>query len=168
MNERMPYRVTAVPEGEKFWYVTISGLPPSILGVTQALREKGEQDIEYMARDLVALALEVDEDSFDLEIEIKKSEGEKRRREVKKNLVTGISMASVLLAVTGCSSMTEPWNDAKIEKKDDSPAEVYSMPDGFANFATKCDRHGNRVYTTRTEGGEAMAVVSNDPSCAKR
>lgn len=76
------------------------------------------------------------------------------------------------LTLTGCASMTEPFNDAPIERKDDSPAEVYSMPDGFANVATKCDRHGNRIYTTRESGsgggGKAVAVVANDPSCAKR
>lgn len=75
--------------------------------------------------------------------------------------------ATVLLGLAGCSSFTEPFNDAPISEKDDSPAEVYSMPDGFANVASKCDRHGNRIYTTRTDGGEAMAVVPNDPSCSK-
>lgn len=73
--------------------------------------------------------------------------------------------AVVVLFATGCSSITESFNDAPISRKDDSPAEVYSMPDGYANFASKCDSHGNRVYTTRTEGGEAMAVVPSDPSC---
>ncbi|MFD7835545.1 hypothetical protein [Streptomyces sp. NPDC059761] len=71
-------------------------------------------------------------------------------------------------ALTGCSSFTEPWNDAPIEKKYDDPAEVYSMPDGFANVATKCDRHGNRIYTTRgaeSGGGKAVAVVPQDRSC---
>jgi hypothetical protein len=45
--------------------------------MTQALREKGEQDIEDMARDFVATLMEVDEKSFDLDIEIKEAEGEK-------------------------------------------------------------------------------------------
>lgn len=70
-----------------------------------------------------------------------------------------------LVALTGCSSFTEPFNDAPISQKYDDPAEVYSMPDGFANVSSKCDAHGNRMYTTRTDGGEAMAVVPNDPSC---
>ncbi|MGW7100340.1 hypothetical protein [Streptomyces sp. NPDC054838] len=73
-----------------------------------------------------------------------------------------------LASLTGCASLTEPWNDAPIEKKYDDPAEVYSMPDGFANVATKCDHHGNRIYTTRgadSGGGKAVAVVPKDPSC---
>lgn len=44
-----------------------------------------------------------------------------------------------MTALTGCASLTEPWNDAPVSTKDDSPAEIYSMPDGFANVATKCD-----------------------------
>lgn len=76
-----------------------------------------------------------------------------------------LTAATALALLTGCSSLTEPFNDAPISKKDDTPAEVYSMPDGFANVASKCDRHGNRIYTTRTDGGEAMAVVPQDPSC---
>ena len=84
-----------------------------------------------------------------------------------KKKIVALSAAGLLSlgALTGCSSFTEPYNDAPIDHKNDGPAEVYSMPDGFANFASKCDEHGNRVYTTRTDGGEAMAVVPNDPSC---
>lgn len=69
--ERKTYKVTAVPEGEKFWVVTIDGLPSTVSNVTQALREEGERHVEVMARDFISLALEVDEKSFDLDIEIK-------------------------------------------------------------------------------------------------
>lgn len=86
----------------------------------------------------------------------------------KRALVAAL-MAAALLTATGCAKMTEPWNDAKISGKDDSPAEVYSMPDGFSNFATKCDRHGNRVYVLyhgdNPYGG--VTVVPADPSCKK-
>jgi hypothetical protein len=83
-----------------------------------------------------------------------------------KKIVAASAAALLGLGVlTGCSSFTEPYNDAPVKSKNDGPAEVYSMPDGFANFASKCDSHGNRVYTTRTDGGEALAVVANDPSC---
>jgi hypothetical protein len=76
-SKRPLYTVTAVPEGEKFWVVTIGGLPPNISNTTQALREWGPQDIEVMARDFIALALEVDEHSFRLQITIKENEGDK-------------------------------------------------------------------------------------------
>lgn len=31
---------------------------------------------------------------------------------------------------------------------DDTPAEVFNMPDGFGNLATKCAGHGFRAYVT--------------------
>jgi hypothetical protein len=89
---------------------------------------------------------------------------------MKKHALWGAAIAVVLLSTAGCSKITEPWNDAKIEHKDDSPAEVYSMPDGFSNFATKCDRHGNRVYVLYHGDNPygSMTVTPNDPSCSKR
>lgn len=82
------------------------------------------------------------------------------------------TLALVMVAgaagLTGCSKLTEPWNDAPIERKYDNPAEVYSMPDGYANIATKCDAHGNRMYSTRegaNGGGKVVAVIPADPSC---
>lgn len=73
-----------------------------------------------------------------------------------------------VLGLTGCSAATEEWNDAPIEKKHDGPAEVFSMPDGFANVASKCDGHGHRIYTTRVGpgGGKDVAVVADD-ACPK-
>jgi hypothetical protein len=68
--QRKTYKVTAVPEGEKFWVVTIDGLPDGQPNVTQARIDSGEHDIEVMARDFIALLLQVDEKSFDLNIEI--------------------------------------------------------------------------------------------------
>ena len=80
-------------------------------------------------------------------------------------------MATVggLLTLGACSSMTEPWNDAPIDHKVDRPAIVYSMPDGFANYAEKCDELGNLVITTRgggdKGGGKAVAVVPDEEGC---
>lgn len=88
------------------------------------------------------------------------------KRNVKIVAAIGAAIFGVSV-VTGCASFTEPYNDAPVEKKYDHPAEIYSMPDGFANFASKCDVHGNRVYTTRIENGRSMAVVPNDPSCLR-
>lgn len=69
MTERPEFTVHAVPEG-KFWVLHIQGLPEGMFSTSQALREKGERDIEEMARDFIALMLEVDENSFDLKTEI--------------------------------------------------------------------------------------------------
>lgn len=73
--ERKVYGVRTVPEG-KFWVLCIDGLPEGMACTTQALREKGDRDIEEMARDFIALSLEVDAYAFDLVV-TKESEGEK-------------------------------------------------------------------------------------------
>lgn len=75
MSERTTYTVRAVPEGT-FWVLHIHGLPPGMFRTTQAMREKGDADIEDMARDFIALSLEVGEKSFDLKI-VKEKEEEK-------------------------------------------------------------------------------------------
>lgn len=80
MTERPSYNVLATPEGEKFWVVRIFGLPEGKTGVTQALREKGAEDIEAMARECIALQLEVDENSFDLNIVVQKPDPELTER----------------------------------------------------------------------------------------
>jgi hypothetical protein len=79
-----------------------------------------------------------------------------------------IILGTVVLAlsVSACSSFAEPWNDAPVDHKDDGPAVIHSMPDGFANFASKCDGYGHRVFTTRggDSAGKAIAVI-DDPKC---
>ncbi|MYW05560.1 hypothetical protein GT354_46290 [Streptomyces sp. SID3343] len=62
---------------------------------------------------------------------------------------------------------------------EDSPAEVFNMPDGFGNLATKCVGPGKRAYAT-TKGSvssgddddiviiPANAVIVDDPACAGR
>lgn len=89
---------------------------------------------------------------------------------MRKNVVRASLLALALLGMVGCAKLTEPFNDAPVKNKDDSPAEVYSMPDGFNNFSTKCDRHGNRVYVLYhgNESYGGISVVPADPSCDKQ
>lgn len=70
MSERKTYTVTATPEG-KWWVINIDGLPAGLTGVTQA---ESEGEIEEMARECIALLLDVDPQSFDVVIS-KESEG---------------------------------------------------------------------------------------------
>ena len=70
MSERRTYKVTATPEG-KWWVISIEGLPEGLVGVTQA---ESEGEIEEMARECIALLLDVDAASFDVKID-KESEG---------------------------------------------------------------------------------------------
>lgn len=81
---------------------------------------------------------------------------------------TALTIAAAL-ALTSCGETTE---DAPINSRDTIPADVYNMPDGFSNFATKCDRYGNRIYTiwrgnssTGAAPYGAVAVSPQDPSC---
>lgn len=82
-------------------------------------------------------------------------------------VVAAVLAGFALFAVSGCAKLTEPYNDAPIKSKDDTPAEVYSFPDGFSNVASKCDKYGNRIYVIyhgdSPYGG--LNVVPNDPSC---
>lgn len=72
------------------------------------------------------------------------------------------------LLLTGCSAATEEWNDAPVDHKVDRPAVVGSMPDGFANWAEKCDDFGNLLVTTRDGqgGGKAVTVIPDKEACA--
>jgi hypothetical protein len=90
-------------------------------------------------------------------------------REVSKPKKIVLVLATLTLALAGCSKATESFNDADISKKQDKPAEVYSMPDGFSNVATKCDDHGNRIYVAfhGDSAYGAIAVVPADPTCGK-
>ena len=66
--------------------------------------------------------------------------------------------------LAGCSDAT---GDAPVSgDADTSAAKQFQMPDGFSNFARKCDGP-NMVYTlyhgASAYGG--IAVVPNDPRC---
>jgi len=68
---------------------------------------------------------------------------------------------------TGCAKANEPFQDAERGSTNDSPADVGQMPDGFSNYATKCD-HGNRVYIIFKSDAAygSIAVVPQDPTCS--
>ena len=91
--------------------------------------------------------------------------------------VGGILVSGLLLAgLAGCDANTkrvEQYKDAGVSSRNDAPAEVGTMPDGFSNWASKCDGP-NRVYTVfhynndKESGGDvagSIAVVPNDPRC---
>lgn len=84
--------------------------------------------------------------------------------------MTAVATATLLaLALTGCGSKAmEPYQDAKRAGSNTTSADVGTMPDGFSNFATKCD-HGNRVYVL-FHGDSAYGgiyVVPQDPTCER-
>ena len=86
-------------------------------------------------------------------------------------VLTGAIALSGLALVTGvaaCSNKAQQvYNDApRTQDENDSPATVGNMPDGFSNWARKCDGpnmvyalyHGDSAYG-------AIAVAGNDPRC---
>lgn len=78
--------------------------------------------------------------------------------------IAGIALVG-LMTLTGCK-FTEPYRDAPVGARNEGPADIITMPDGFSNIASKCDGpnrvyviyHGNRAYGT-------VAVAPNDPRC---
>jgi hypothetical protein len=92
-------------------------------------------------------------------------------------LVAAGAAAAFALAACGSDSKTvEQYKDAGVSSRNDAPAEVGTMPDGFSNWASKCDGP-NRVYTVfhynnaKDTGGDvagAIAVVANDPRCTSK
>lgn len=78
-----------------------------------------------------------------------------------------VAAALLLLVLSSCGGKgMEPFQDANITERNDSAARVGTMPDGFSNFAAKCDGP-NMVYVI-FKGDNAygsLEVVPNDPRC---
>lgn len=76
--------------------------------------------------------------------------------------------AGLLLVLSGCGAkVTEPFHDAPTSpNRNNDPARVITMPDGFSNVAGKCDGP-NYIYSGFHGDGNRMsiAVVANDPRC---
>lgn len=83
-------------------------------------------------------------------------------------VVASVAAAAILtLTLGGCmDKYTEPFKDAHRSGTNSGPAEVGTMPDGFSNWATKCD-NGNRVYVLYHGDNKygSVAVVPADPTC---
>jgi len=81
-------------------------------------------------------------------------------------ITLAVFIALMLLSGCGAGKYTEKYKDAQRGATNSSPADTGTMPDGFSNFASKCD-HGNRVYTLFHEDGAygSLAVVPNAEGC---
>lgn len=80
-----------------------------------------------------------------------------------KRIITIAATAALSLGLTACGA-----NDAKINSRDRSGAEIHNFPNHFSSVAEKCDGHGHRVFLvdhgSSDKGGGGLAVIS-DPSC---
>lgn len=79
-----------------------------------------------------------------------------------------VAAAAATLAVAGCGEAPERQNahqtpDTQVDRV---PAEVYAMPDHYNNVASKCDKHGHRIFiTSNKDQAPSNLVVIDDPSC---
>lgn len=85
-----------------------------------------------------------------------------------RNKIIAVSIGAILaVGLAGCGKATEQYKDAAIEgERDLTPAVVGTMPDGFSNYAAKCEGP-NRVYVLFHGDSPygSIAVVPNDPRC---
>ncbi|MFH9860408.1 hypothetical protein [Streptomyces sp. NPDC017202] len=84
--------------------------------------------------------------------------------------------AAALVVVVGClvAGCSDGYadergkGDAPVRGRagDDTPAEVFNMPDGFGNLATKCVGHGFRAYVTTNADAPSNLQIVQDETCA--
>ncbi|MYW05559.1 hypothetical protein GT354_46285 [Streptomyces sp. SID3343] len=82
--------------------------------------------------------------------------------------VVPVALAGVVL-LSGCGGDDDERGegDAPVANLhgDDTPAQVFNMPDGFGNLATKCVGHGFRAYVTTNASGPSNVQVVPDSMC---
>lgn len=77
-----------------------------------------------------------------------------------------IPAALTALLVTGCASQGS--DSVGNAGTDSGPAEVTMFPKKYANVASKCDKHGFRIYVTKTgdsEKSSSSVAVVRDETC---
>lgn len=86
----------------------------------------------------------------------------------KTRVIAASTAVAVFATLTACGAgkVTEPFKDAPRGAINGEPADIFRMPDGFSNFAAKCDGT-TRVYVL-FKGDSAyggIAVSPNHPAC---
>lgn len=86
----------------------------------------------------------------------------------KKGTIAGAAAALVFVGAgaASCDKTNEPFKDAARSGNNNAPAETGTMPDGFSNWAAKCDGP-NMVYVIFKSNSNygAISVVKDDPRC---
>ena len=84
-------------------------------------------------------------------------------------IIRSAATGAALVLLAGCGA-PERQNahqtpEGQIDRK---PAEVYAMPDHYNNVASKCDRHGHRIFiTSNKDQAPSNLVVLSDASCGR-
>lgn len=76
---------------------------------------------------------------------------------------------AALLGLAGCGGPERDNARQTPEGQiDRTPAEVFAMPDHYNNVASKCDKHGHRIFiTSNKDQAPSNLVVIKDPSCGR-
>ena len=86
---------------------------------------------------------------------------------MKRALIAATVTVVAALSLTGCGDKyTQQFKDAGRGASNTQKADTGTMPDGFSNYATKCDRPGIRVYVL-FHGDSQYGSISTiaDPNC---
>ena len=86
---------------------------------------------------------------------------------MKKVAIGGVALVGVI-ALSSCAKFTEPFKDAHVSTRDNAPAEVGTMPDGFSNWAAKCVPGSHTLVITTSHGSAnrtAVAAVVDPHKC---
>jgi hypothetical protein len=89
-----------------------------------------------------------------------------------RRILGALAVLAVLALVTflpacGGDKYTEPFRDGpRSETTNRESSDIIEFPDGFSNWATKCD-HGNRIYSAyHGDSAYGAGMISpQDPSC---
>lgn len=84
-----------------------------------------------------------------------------------KRTLAGLGLAGLLLSGCGMQKAVEPFRDSPTSgDRNEAPARIITMPDGFSNIAGKCDGP-NYVYSGYHGDDNRMSitVAPNDPRC---
>lgn len=81
-------------------------------------------------------------------------------RDLRVRLLFLILLTIVILLVAACGQdQQEEYDDAPRGARDDAPADLINMPDGFPNVATKCVDGVRYTVTRRAESSGAGIAV---------
>ena len=77
-----------------------------------------------------------------------------------KRLLVVLGLAALLL--TGCAE-DDGGKDARVGQRNNDPANIVNMPEGYPDVATKCSGiPGRRVWVVRGRGGDTPPVITTD------
>ena len=81
----------------------------------------------------------------------------------------GAVLTIASLALAGCGGPErENARQTPEGQVDRGAADVYAMPDHYNNVASKCDKHGHRIFvTSNKDQAPSNLVVIEDPSCGR-